>query len=207
MSPISLNQFYPFVLADSLGKRSAVADIRRTNGVYTPAIDYWRLLRLQVAAHHQFVPGPGPDALDWAIELAHPDRKANYTTAVANYRRFLGRKEIQWLDRPRRAMWLADHLQVRVNPELHLTIDGDPHVVKLYLKADDRLALNQRTANPMAWMLEHCHGHLGRPLVIDVLRGRAFGLTRPGYDYESMLRAQAAAFTSLWESEQMMSAA
>lgn len=199
--PISLNQFFPFVLADSMAKRSAALRVKRTQGLYTPAVDYWRLLRLQVAAFHQFAPGPGPDALDTAIELAHPDRKANYITAVAGYRKFLGRKRIEWLDRPRRGIWLADELQVRVNPELHITIDGEPHVVKLYLRADDKLALSQRTANPLAYLLDHCHGHLGRPLVVDVMRGRAFGFTRQGYDYESMLRAQAAAFMSLWGSK------
>ena len=206
-SPISLNQFFPFVLADSMAKRTELLAIKRTQGLYTPAVDYWRLLRLQIAAHPQFEPGPGPDALDTAIELAHPDRKDHYTTAVANYRRFLGRKNVEWIDRPRRAIWLADQLEVRVNPELHVTINGDPHVVKLYLRADPRWALNQRTANPLAWLLHDCHGHLGRPLVIDVMRGRAFGLTRQNYDYDSMLRAQAAAFLSLWRSQESRPAA
>ena len=120
---------------------------------------------------------------------------------MANYRRFEARKEIEWIDQPRRAIWLADRLKLRVDPELHVTIDGDPHVIKLYLKADPKLALNQRTANPLAWLLQTCHGHLGRPLVLDVVRGRAFGLTRHGVDHEAMLRAQAAAFVSLWESQ------
>ena len=200
-APISLNQFFPFVLADSMAKRSELLAIKRTQGLYTPAIDYWRLLRLQIAAFHQFAPGPGPDALDTAIELAHPDRKHHYVTAVAGYRRFLGRKRIHWIDAPRRAIWLADDLQVRVNPELHITINGDPHVVKLYLRSDPRRALTQRTANPLAYLLHACHGHLGAPLVVDVLRGRAFGLTRQSFDYDAMLRAQAAAFRSLWESQ------
>jgi hypothetical protein len=199
-NPVSLNQFFPFVMADPMAKRREMGQIRRTQGVYTPAVDYWRLFRLQVAAHHQFKPGPGPDALDTAVELAHPDRKAHYLAAVSGYRKFLGRKRIEWLDRPRRGIWLADDLRVRVNPELHVTINDEPHVVKLYLKADPKAALNQRSANPMAYLLHTCHGHLGRPLVVDVLRGRAFGLTRQGFDYESMLRAQAAAFVSLWGS-------
>lgn len=196
--PVSLNQFFPFVLADSMAKRSELRSIKRTRGVYTPAVDYWRLLRLQIAAYHQFRQGPGMDALSTAVELAHPDRKAHYTTAVRNYRSFLGRKKIEWLDTPRRAVWLADDLAVRVNPELHVTINGEPHVVKLYLKADKKWALSQRTANPLAYLISTCHGHLGKPLVVDVMRGKAFGLTRHNVDYESLLRAQAAAFTSLW---------
>jgi hypothetical protein len=196
--PISLNQFFPFVLADSMAKRSELRSIKRTRGVYTPAVDYWRLLRLQIAAYHQFRQGLGIDALTTAIELAHPDRKTHYTTAVTNYRKFLGRKRVEWLDTPRRAVWLADDLRVRVNPELHVTINGEPHVVKLYLKADKKWALTQRTANPLAYLVSTCHGHLGKPLVVDVMRGKAFGLTRQGVDYESLLRAQAAAFTSLW---------
>jgi len=200
-SPISLNQFFPFVLADPMAKRTELMAIKRTLGLYTPAVDYWRLLRLQIVAHHQFKPGPGLDALDRAIELAHPDRKDHYVTAVTNYRRFLGRKRVEWLDKPRRGIWLADELAVRVNPELHVTINEEPYVIKLYLKSDPKAALNQRTANPMAYLLHSCHGHLGKPLVLDLMRGRAFGLTRQGFDYESMLRAQAAAFLSLWGSQ------
>ncbi len=200
-TPISLNQFYPFVLADSMAKRSELMAIKRTQGLYTPAVDYWRLLRLQIAAHHQFLPGPGLDALATAVELAHPDRKDHYHTAVANYRRFIGRKKIEWIDKPRRGIWLADELRVRVNPELHVTINGEPHVIKLYLRADPKWALNQRTANPLAYLLSATHGHLGKPLVVDVMRGRSYGLTRQGFDYESMLRAQAAAFVSLWGSQ------
>lgn len=205
--PVSLSQFYPFVLADSMAKRSRTEAIRRVHAIPSPAVDYWRLLRLQIVAHHQIASSPRPepvdavDPLDGAIELAGPDRVETYTRAVTNYRRFLGRKEIEWIDQPRRAIWLADRLKLRVDPELHVTIAGDPHVIKLYLKADPKLALNQRTANPLAWLLQNCHGHLGRPLVLDVLRGRAFGLTRHGGDHESMLRAQAAAFVSLWDVE------
>lgn len=205
--PVSLSQFYPFVLADSMAKRSRTESIRRVHAIPSPAIDYWRLLRLQIVAHHQIASSPRPEPadavapLDGAIELAGTDRLENYTQAVTNYRRFLGRKQIEWIDQPRRAIWLADRLKLRVDPELHVTIDGDPHVIKLYLKADPKMALNQRTANPLAWLLQNCHGHLGRPLVLDLLRGRAFGLTRHGGDHEATLRAQAAAFVSLWEDE------
>ena len=203
--PISLSQFYPFVLADVVAKRSSTESIRRVHRVPSPAVDYWRLLRLNIVAHHQVAADPRPeppdavDPLDAAVDLAGPDRLAHYSTAVANYRRFLGRRRVEWVGQPRRAVWLADPLRIRVDPELHVTIDGDPHVIKLYLKAHPSEALTQRTANPLAWLLDHCHGHLGRPLVLDVLRGRAFGLTGHGRDYESLLRAQAAAFVSLWE--------
>lgn len=156
-------------------------------------------MRLQIAALHQFDPGPGPDALDVAIELAHPSRKERYSQCVANYRRFIGRKSISWQGEPRRGMWLASGLLVRINPELRLGINGKPHLVKLYLKSDDKAALNQRTANPMLHLLEECHGDLGEPMVLDLVRGRAFTRTRPDHNFEPMLKAQAAAFVSLWQ--------
>lgn len=202
--PIPISQFHPFLLADATAKRSQVESIRRVLAVPSPAVDYWRLLRLQIAAHHLTASDPRPeppdavDPLDAAIELAGPDRERNYTTAVEQYRRFLGSRRIAWVDQPRRAMWLAGPVKLRVDPELHITINGEPHVAKLYLKAEPGLALNQRRANPLAWLLHTCHGHLGRPLVIDVLRGRAFGLTRHGQDHAAVLRAQGEAFASLW---------
>jgi len=201
IGPISLTQFYPFVLADPLTKRAELRAIKASHGVYTPALDYWRLLRLQIISHHRYTPGRGLDALDTAIELAHASREANYRLAVSNYRRFVGRRWVEWLGRPMRSLWEAGDLAVRVNPELWISIDGEPFVVKLYLRSDPRWALDQRLANPMVYLLQRFHGRLGRPLVFDVLRGRAFGLTRADVDYESLLQAQAAAFVSLWRSE------
>jgi len=181
-SPLSMSQFFPFVFADSTRKRTEMA-------------------------HHQFHPGPGADALDIAIELAHPSRKERYRQCVANYRRFVGRKKIAWQGEPRRGMWLASGLLVRVNPELRLGINGKPYVVKLYLKADDKAALSQRTANPILHLLDECHGDLGEPMVFDLVRGRAFTRTRANHDFEPMLRAQAAAFVSLWQNVSVQPAA
>ncbi len=200
-SAISLTQFFPFVLADSIGKRSEVRSIKRTHGLYTPAIDYWRLLRLQVVAFHQYGAGPGLDALDTAVELAHDSRRENYRQCVINYRRLLGRKQIDFIGEPRRGMWLAEGLQVRINPELHLSMNGTPRVVKLYFKTGKRHRLTQRTANPMLHLLDECHGHLGAPMVFDVFNGRAFSKTRVDVDFDPMLRAQAAAFVSLWQAD------
>lgn len=200
-APISMTQFYPFVLADPVSKRTQLRTIKMSLGTYTPAVDYWRLLRLQVQAHHRFNPGPGLDALDTAVELAHPSRKHNYQLAVGNYRRFVGRKKIEWLGHPKRKLWDAGDLQVRVNPELWVSINGEPHVIKLFLRTEPKWALDQRLANPLVHLLGQCHGDLGTPLVIDLMRGRAFGLTGSGVDYDGLLRAQAAAFVSLWRSE------
>ena len=131
----------------------------------------------------------------WPAPIGWPTTARRWPTTAGSS----ARRRVEWVGQPRRAVWLADPLRIRVDPELHVTIDGDPHVIKLYLKAHPSEALTQRTANPLAWLLDHCHGHLGRPLVLDVLRGRAFGLTGHGRDYESLLRAQAAAFVSLWD--------
>ncbi|MDH3678967.1 MAG: hypothetical protein OEV40_03345 [Acidimicrobiia bacterium] len=199
--PISMTQFYPFVLADPVAKGTELRTIKLSQGRYTPAVDYWRLLRLQIMAHHRFDPGPGLDALDTAIELAHPSRKANYRIAVAHYRRFVGRKQVEWLGRAAPGIWEAEDLQVRVNPELWVSIDGEPHVIKLFLRSEPKWALDQRLANPLVHLLQCCHGGLGTALVLDLMRGRAFRLSRCGVDYDRLLRAQAAAFLSLWNSE------
>lgn len=196
-----MTQFYPFVLADPVTKRTELRTIKLTQGTYTPAVDYWRLLRLQIVAHHRLAPGPGLDALDTAIELAHPSRTPNYRLAVANYRRFVGRKRIEWLGRVDPVVHDVGGLEVRVNPELWVAIDDEPHIVKLYLRCHPKWALDQRLANPLVHLVHRCHGELGTPLVLDLMRGRSFGLSRSGVDYDGLLRAQAAAFLSLWDSE------
>lgn len=206
-APVSLNQFFPFVLAPSSAKRQELRSIKQTIGPYTQAVDYWRLFRLQVASYHAYPQGDagsdasGTDALATAVELAPRDRHHHYETAVARYRQLISGASIEWLGAPRRAMWLAEGLQVRVKPELHITIDGEAHVVQLYLKAHPRWALNQRSANGLAYLLDQTHGHLGRPVVFDVMRGRAFRYLPRRVDEELSLREEAAAFVALWRSE------
>lgn len=196
--PISLSRFAAFLQADGQDKAAEVAMIRREHGLYTPAIDYWALLRAQIVAHHQYPPSPDGGALDAAVELAPSDRQWQYARAVAEYRHFLAGRAVALIGRPRPALWVSQGIQVQVNPELHLTIDGGPVVVKLYLRSPSAQALSSDVAETLAQLLDVTHAHLGLPVVFDVLRGRLFGPPRASDPAMARLRTEAATFASIW---------
>lgn len=193
-----MSRFAAFLQADGKDKQAKVAMIRREHGLYTPAIDYWALLRAQILAHHQYPPSPQGGALDAAVELAPSERQWHYARAVAEYRHFLAGRSVTLIGRPRSALWVSQGIQLQVNPELHLTIDGSPVVAKLYLRSASNQALSTEVAEALAQLLDVTHAHLGRPVVFDVFRGRLFGPPRSPRPAMARLRAEAAAFANAW---------
>ncbi len=196
---ISFSRFASFVIADDADdKEVAVAVTRRELGRYSNALDYWALLRTQIVAHHRFRAGPDGGALDAAVELAPVERRWHYARAVAEYRALLGGRSVAWLGSPKPALWLAEGLQVRVNPELHLSVDGAPLVIKLFLRWPESQAVTPDGAAALVHLLDTTHGHLGLPVLFDVLRGRAFGPPRTARRADPRLRAEARALVGLW---------
>lgn len=196
--PISLSRFAAFCQADGSDKDAEVAMIKREQGLYSGALDYWALLRAQILAHHEFPPSPDGGALDAAVQLAPDERRWQYARAVAEYRQFLAGRTVSLIGRPRPAVWLHRGLQVQVNPELHLMVDGGPLLIKLYLRSPSAQALSSDTAEALVQLIDSTHGHLGLPLVFDVFRGRVFGPPRWAQPAADRLQAEAAAFVAIW---------
>jgi len=102
---------------------------------YQPATDYYRTLRTSLVEIHS--QGKDRAALDTIVpSLTDPKKTSNYSELVEAYRKFWGRKDIGWFTPPR-GSYSFSQIDVLVNPELGLIIDGKPVVVKLYLKGDD----------------------------------------------------------------------
>lgn len=102
---------------------------------YHPATDYYRNFRNALIEVHSS--GKGRNALDGIVPSLTDQKKIhNYRELVDAYKKFWGRKNIEWFNPPR-GSYLYNEVEVTVNPELGLVIDGRPTVVKLYLKGDE----------------------------------------------------------------------
>lgn len=102
---------------------------------YQPATDYYRPLRTALVALH--TDGKDRTALDTILpSVKDPKKISNYHELVEAYRKFWGRKNIGWFTPPR-GTYSHSGVDVIVNPELGLIIDGQSIVVKLYMKGDD----------------------------------------------------------------------
>ena len=115
----------------------------KCRGDYDPRFDFWRQLRESIIRFHN------PDNVankkeyfdDFLNGLMNADKRQPYGLVVDNYKRFLGRKQIVQLQAPRMT-WTHQTLEVRVNPELHLRINEENHLYKLYFKRE-QLAKNK----------------------------------------------------------------
>lgn len=74
----------------------------------------------------------GLDAITAA--QTHDLKLRHYPLAAAGYMKFLGRRPQDYFTPPS-GIWRAGGLEVKVNPEVGLTIGGCPTVIKLYFKS------------------------------------------------------------------------
>jgi len=134
MPEISLTDFVDFVVKAGTPKLTKVRQVK-DRGDYDPATDFWRPLREAITNFHQ-QGGTDKRQLDRVL-TAVTDRKKSgrYASAVHSYKKFLGRKQTTWFDPPR-DVWSNAGLDVRVNPELGVIINGTRHATKLYFKDD-----------------------------------------------------------------------
>jgi hypothetical protein len=102
---------------------------------YQPATDYYRTLRNALVAIHSS--GKDRTALDSILSaVTDPKKISNYHELIEAYRKFWGRKNIGWFNPPR-GIYSYSGVDVIVNPELGLIIDGQAVVIKLYVKSED----------------------------------------------------------------------
>ncbi|MCB9742518.1 MAG: hypothetical protein H6740_07965 [Alphaproteobacteria bacterium] len=195
MPEISLTDFVDFVTRNGTPRLTKVRQIRR-RGDYQPIHDFWRDMRGALVEHHRL--DEDADALDAVLEDVRPGQVELYKSAIQGYRRFLGRKHVQWIEPPR-ITWFQAGLGVRVNPELGLVIDGVPTLVKVHFKD---AKLKKRRIECILLLMEdalraHCEPQV-RMAVLDLHRGKLFYSDAPKWNQRPFLISEAAAFSTMW---------
>lgn len=194
MPEISLTDFVNFVSRSGTTRLSVVKEIRR-RGDYDPIRDFWKVLREGLVHAHR----AGEPGLE-ALVAAQPEaRQAHYAEAVAGYRRFLGRKSAQWFEPPR-VVWSRGGLDIRVNPELGLVLNGEPHVIKVNFRTR---GLNKRQIECVLLLLEDAlrpqSGSSTRFSVLDITSGKLFTSAEPRRWLAPYLAGEATAFSTMWQ--------
>lgn len=193
---ISMSRWVDYLAADNQAKVTKVGEIlRQYERDYSPGGDYWLAFRAGVVEFHRS--GSDLEDLDRIVDETPLERRDNYRSAVAGYRKFLGRRRIALGPTPRATEWtLDDRLTVRLNPDVSMGLRSGPIIVQFHLKA--ALPLDQRLANPVLFMLAAAFGRDQQVGILDVHRGRLLVPTRPHRRHEIVVRAQASAFAETW---------
>lgn len=191
-----MTTFADFVAATGPPRLTVVRNAKKRYGAgYDPRTDYWRPLRKGIAEAFTRK-GYDSDVLSAVTaSVTDPKKLDNYRASFAGIERWTGNRAFSAGPNQKRR-WTTDDLAVGVNPELITTIDGEPHVVKLYFKADP---LSKARVDSLLALLEATHGDRGTVGVLDVRRSKFYEPTREIPGIGALLDGEAAAFAKIWE--------
>jgi hypothetical protein len=167
---------------------------------YKQGPDYWKPFRDEFASVLRR--GATATELKNVLSSPHvkPEQEENYGRAIDGAIKWIGRKKIA-LSPAHAKEWRNGDLVVKVQPEFLADINGVPHVIKLWLKAGDKLT--KQRADILLHLLDTTHGKgagsTATVAVLDVIQGKMFVQTRKMANIAALMVAEATAFEQLWK--------
>jgi hypothetical protein len=198
MPQISLTDLVEITSAAGMSKARKVAAIKR-RPAYNPAFDFYKPLREEMAKMHR----QGRDIVElrsFADKVSDRKKVGNYQNAIDGYLRWCSKKAIEWFE-PARGVYSKHGVEVSVNPELGVSVDGKRHLVKLYFKDEplQRLRTDVVTVLMEASLRDACHGGEAMAL-LDVRKGKLFPLQVSLAETRAVVDAELAYVADLWRS-------
>jgi hypothetical protein len=195
---IGLTQFIDFTVKGSEAKTNMVRKIKYQED-YHPSFDYWKQLREGIIKYHE--QGLELDFFTSLVEGVDPKKKPNYIEAIKQYKKFLRNKDVVWFD-PGKASWLGNELNVRASSELGLIIDGEPHIIKLYLKGKNE-KIDKRTIKTALTLLntatyEKTYNFNVNRSVLNLQKNKFFTDNTVNADKLIALESEATQFMYIW---------
>lgn len=192
---ITFTDFIDLALRVGTQKVTKIKELK-SRGEYSPAKDFYKQVRdIIIETHTNDLP---KDYLDNAFERATEKKKTHFQAIVKGYKKWWGNKNLEWIEPPR-ATIDTDQLLISINPELYLDIDGEKHIIKLYLK-DDKL-----TKNKILHTCQMMHDYLKNDLdkntyisIIDVRRGVLHTPSTDNSIISTVLRGELQLITTIW---------
>jgi len=143
---VSLTEFIDFVTTSGSPKLTAARTAKKNhNTKYDPKTDFYKPFRECVASMH-IRQQPDVDLNALLADLQDTKKASNYPELVKGFCKFVKGRTLQW-SAPPRAEWTSGDLTVTINPELAIILDGQPHVIKMYLKTAKLTKFNVTIVN------------------------------------------------------------
>lgn len=195
---ISLTDFVDFAMKSGTPKVTKIAQVKERPD-YHPAFDFYKRLREAIVSAHR--DGGGIATITSAVNEQCDEKKIdNYPAIAKAYKSWWGRKNLVWFTPPASRARIQS-VEIRVNPELGLEIDGEPHVVKLYFK-DDKLTKSRSDMIAYLMSLELRHSAPEGALfsVLDIRRKNLMTPTSESKKLSALLLGEIAALEAMWAS-------
>lgn len=195
MARISLTDLVDIVSKAGGPKATKVAQVKNRDE-YLPGTDFYKQFRDGVVAIHK-AGGARTDLAKIITTVVEKVRLANYPAVIDGYKKWWGKKVISWFH-PSSELFSRDGVDVSVNPELGLVINGERHLIKLYLKSDK---LSKNRADLITGLMEEVLGPKNpetKMCVLDVRNSKLFVGSGHGAGFLPMIEAELAYIAKLW---------
>jgi hypothetical protein len=196
MPKISLTDFVDIVSKAGTPKVTKVKEVKNRSE-YSPAADFYKKVReCIVDAHQRSLPKAELAKLLAAITDAR--KLTHYPDVVRAYTKWWGHKNLVWFPPPN-AVFSGHNIDVSVNPELGLRINGKPHIIKLYFKGEP-LSKNRIDIVTHLMEVRFRPGCANKEVmaVLDIRNGRLISPTVPIPLLDAALDAELAYIAALW---------
>ncbi|MFH0982629.1 MAG: hypothetical protein V2A79_13985 [Planctomycetota bacterium] len=197
--PVRLTNFVDFVCKTATQKLTVVRKQKKENAEdYEVYADFYKAVREGIVdMHKRKLP---KSALDAVLKGLSDKRKEQaYAVIIAGYKKFLGRKQVEWFDPPKDD-WTHAGLAVRLNPEVGLVINGERHAIKLYMRETPKL--RKANADLITHLMESVLGvqkpNPPRFCVLDVRHGNLFAAPESADGLMTIAHAEAACFAEMY---------
>jgi hypothetical protein len=198
MPNLSLTDLVDVVSKAGTPKATKVSEVKNRKP-YQPATDFYKPFRDGIIGIHEA--GKDRTSLgDLQKSLTDPKKITNYPEAINGYRKWWGKKTISWFEPPRNSYGHAG-VDVAINPELGLVVDGSRHVVKLYLKAEPltKLRVDLITVLMEVALRQKCQPGDSLAL-LDVRQSKLFTVSAQIKPTKAVVDAELAYIAALWPS-------
>ena len=196
---ITLTEFINFVRKSGSAKATVVrAAKKRRDDDYEHFTDYWLAFREELMRIHK--KKKGKEELDGLLNDIPKDKVLNYQLAIDGYKKFWGRKTIEWVNVYKKT-WAIGDLRIALNPELGLVIDEKIYIIKLFFSSTE--TLDKKHADLILTLMEkELREKVGgdEPIfaVLDVKKGKLFEKKDKDMKLYSLLKGEAQSFESQW---------
>lgn len=195
---ISLTDFIEFVSKVGTTKFTKVKEIKNREP-YHPNKDFWKALRDGIVNIHKN--NLNKNKLDEIVTNLKDENKINlYPNVIKQYKSFLGRKKIEWIEPPV-FDWVYSDMKVKLNPEIGLFIDDKPYIIKLYFKAEP---LSKSKIDLIILMMNKYlkSGDFkdANFAVLDVCKKRLYEGSKLDDNHISLLEGECLSFLRIWNS-------
>lgn len=200
MPQLSLTDFVDIVSTSGTPKATKVRHVKY-RPPYSPQTDFYKRIRDDIVKIHRY--DYAKKQIDRTlVGLSDGKKLTAYPIIISGYKKWWGRKSLSWFNPPYE-IYSNHGVDVSVNPELGLIIDGTPHLIKLYFKRDP-LAKNRVDiiTHLMAAVLSVSDNSAPETLmsVLDIRRSKLFSPTIPIANLSGIIEAEMAYISVLWTS-------